>query len=417
MPNNIIYDKEKRTIYIEVGEANQHFIIHASGKLNDLDISTVMIDARGLQISPDGLTLLIETAKTKSDVIVLIDSKTNPELSAALLSISTGAINYDQIPFKSDEEKRVFEDLIIDKLDSLCPNRTERLNIVTEREYLNAVAKEHLKAIIKDYASVLNEERKAELSKLLDQDMIVVEVNHDAYTARKESLGEKEEPKDYPTAHGGKVFGDGKIHFYLNKFSGEDISTMEGVLIHELFHYLINPTYSQKHPEVLNLNSNIAEGLVDMSALDYMTQKGLFDGYHSNYPSYVIFVREKLNTLPDEESKKMLVVNGSIEQFIEATSKTEEDFIKDYQAAANHETDFDKAVDIIAGYDPAQRDGYTRSCMRLGARLGPNKALQTISETISELTPEQLGLPPEEAAKMKQGITEIVNSYSPSLTM
>ena len=59
MPNNIIYDKEKRTIYIEVGEANQDFIIHASGKLNDLDISTVMIDARGLQISPDGLTLLI----------------------------------------------------------------------------------------------------------------------------------------------------------------------------------------------------------------------------------------------------------------------------------------------------------------------------------------------------------------------
>lgn len=412
MPNNIIFDSTLNTLYIKLDRDNLGLVTTYAENIQGLNPHTVVLDIRGLEIVPDNIQLLISSAKTIDDVVTINDSKTSEALLKDISQISICSLSYEDIPFKSEEERKLFEEYPIDAVNHYSSKRTEKINTSSESEYLNASAKFHLKEILTEYGKYLSEEKRTELESLIKTDMVVVEKNHDTYAAFKKATGEEEDPKDYPSAHGGKVYGDKKIHFYLNKFKQDSLADMEGVLIHELFHYVISPEYTTKYPEEPRMNSFISEGLVDMYALDYMKKRSLFDNYQSNYPSEVIFTREKLKAMPDDETKHKLVLNGSIDQFIELTSKSEEDFIKDYQEAKNHETKFDKIISEISSYMPHHQDSYARNCMRLAARVSPEEALKIIKETTMELTPEMLSMSAEQTKALQDGVSKSADSYS-----
>ena len=249
-------------------------------------------------------------------------------------------------------------------------------------EYLNQKAKEYLSKIKDIYGAYLPDNKKALLDNLLLSDNIVVESDFSKY--------QEIHPNDFPTAHGGKVFNDQKIHIYEEMFKENKQESMESVMIHELFHYFIAPEYSDKITP--KENSYLTEGLVDMYAIDFMATIHKFQDYTSNYASNVILMRENLASLGDDESKNIIVFNGTVNQIIENVFPSFEVFYDDLTKAKEHSTKYDKLIDQISSYipDSKYKDSYKRSLMRLSAQKGLREALSIIKTVFEEIDPSTL---------------------------
>lgn len=192
------------------------------------------------------------------------------------------------------------------------------------QQYLNQKADEYLRLIISEFGnlSIKNDfgEITARAEQIISNNIIVVE-NEDI---RLQEQYKKEGINDEtPLAHGGRVFDDGKIHFYpntLKTLSLEEITyKCESLLIHELFHYFIRPQRinEQDNPELEGINSFITEGLVDMYARDFMIKHNLFSEYNSNYGRNVLYVRDLFNTQAiNEETRNKIAFNSSINDIL-----------------------------------------------------------------------------------------------------
>lgn len=279
------------------------------------------------------------------------------------------------------------------------------IEVDLNREF-NDKAKEYLKQIKEDYYEYLSDDKKKFLDELIEKDNIVIESDYSKY--------KEVHPGDIPTAHGGRVFDDGLIHIYEPSFKENQKYAMESVMIHELFHYLIRPEDSVKYTEDEKMRSYISEGLVDLYTTEFMKKRNIFPDYLSNYYGNILFVRDRLDYLPDEESKHQFSFNASVDQIVENTANTPEEFLNEYHKSKDYTTDYDELLKKVAMLSPdKQRAGdYFKGLMRLSARVGKNEALHIIMETIKELNPYDIeSKTPEEIQSFQVQTSKVISEY------
>ena len=181
---------------------------------------------------------------------------------------------------------------------------------------LNTLAKEYLLKIKETCLDFMTQEQKEYLEELLTRDsLVVVEENEQAYIEnQKEAISSdqtlNQEAKDIhiskiktPIAHGGRVFEDEKIHFYPFLIQSENKEKVcEDLLMHELLHFFIRPEYIPiKTKSLEGLNTYVSEGMVDLAARYVQEKLGMSEDYKSNYAENVIFLKDAMSELTQEE--------------------------------------------------------------------------------------------------------------------
>ena len=252
--------------------------------------------------------------------------------------------------------------------------------------YFNSMAQTYIDLIIQSYGKFIPQNKLEYFESLKNQDVVALEQNHEQYIAHQKSISEEATLNNLPSAHGGRVFGDNKIHIYLNMFKNKSIDEIESVLVHEIFHYFIRPEYLSENQ---SMSSKITEALVDICAIDFMKKYGIFPSYHSNYARYVIFMREKLLNVGDKDSQYFLIFNASISQIIQNTAKSPEAFISDFSKVEAHNTEYERLLSNISSLKPIYQEKLERGLLRLSSRLDTKEeALKEIMETMPAVMPE-----------------------------
>lgn len=236
------------------------------------------------------------------------------------------------------------------------------MDIVDEvHNYLIEKGRNYLGLIYNEYAKYFTSEQRGRYQQILDSDFIQVDMDASMYIANQSQNKQTSSNLDnieVPLAHGARVFEDGKIHFYpqalLDKnpnLSVDEIKAKcEEILIHELFHFFVRPKKLDITAEsgLEKITSYVTEGLVDMLTRDLQAKNGLLEKYNSNYGQNVMFVREMLGNIVNEEEKMHLIFAGTMEEILTATTTVDFDSKKEFIRAKNNETDFDKMARDVA---------------------------------------------------------------------
>lgn len=197
-------------------------------------------------------------------------------------------------------------------------------------EHLNTLAKQYLLKIKEECSTFMNKEQLDFLEELLKKDsLVVVEENEQTYIQNQveaissdpslhpEALQKHLSKIKTPIAHGGRVFGDDKIHFYPFLIESDDKQKVcEDLLMHELLHFFIRPTYIPiKTRSLEGLNTYVSEGMVDLVARYLQAKLGIADEYKSNYAENVIFLKDAMSELTAEEQVQT-IFRSNIEDII-----------------------------------------------------------------------------------------------------
>ena len=167
------------------------------------------------------------------------------------------------------------------------------LNLSKISSILNDFAIDRIYEIIEKYGFQLNNEQ-LELFNALITSNRVIRVDYDSEQVRNHYANEQ-----IPAASGPRSWGDGLIHIYPfifeNKTTEEIIEKYitEGIITHELFHYLVSLDTLNNNPEYDMYYSFLNEGFVQ-----YLTEQ--IEGREiesSNYRSNVEFVKGILNKM------------------------------------------------------------------------------------------------------------------------
>ena len=281
------------------------------------------------------------------------------------------------------------------------------------QNYLQENAKKYLTIIKNEYGAFMSLEQMKFLVQLLTTDCVKVDINGNEYLLNQTNEinnspnmtpSEKQQELrklNIPLAHGGRVFGDNKIHFYptilLSK--NPNLSTDElkqkcdEVLIHELLHFFIRPQSLDitNMPKLKGINNFTTEGLVDMYARDIQQKYGLFPNYNSEYGSNVIFVREALSNIPSLSERMQLVFNGSIEQIYQQTSTQTYNSQQQFISARDKQTKYDKVIANISRICYPEKK-QTESCQRFLYSFSANfKSKNESIEAIEKISQQQFG--------------------------
>lgn len=247
---------------------------------------------------------------------------------------------------------------------------------------LNDRAKEYLDIIKSMYGKDMSEKQLEYLHELQENNCVIVDADTTEYKNNQLANGTTLDVNNMPLAHGGRVFNDDKIHFYLStmlsrnpNISFNDITrTFDSLLTHELLHFFIRPKANELKSEVVS--NFITEGLVDMVARDINQQTGKLANYQSNYGPNVIFVRRALANVPEIE-RGQLLFNADIETFLKRTSSEKFNSQKELQKAMTMTTNYDallsKIVNAYGSYLPAnERESKQNSGLRQLYNLSAN---------------------------------------------
>lgn len=247
---------------------------------------------------------------------------------------------------------------------------------------LNDRAKEYLDIIKSMYGKDMSEKQLEYLHELQENNCVIVNADTTEYKNNQLANGTTLDVNNTPLAHGGRVFNDDKIHFYLStmlsrnpNISFNDITrTFDSLLTHELLHFFIRPKANELKSEVVS--NFITEGLVDMVARDINQQTGKLENYQSNYGPNVIFVRRALANVPEIE-RDQLLFNADIETFLKRTSSEKFNSQKELQKAMTMTTNYDallsKIVNAYGSYLPAnERESKQNSGLRQLYNLSAN---------------------------------------------
>ena len=282
---------------------------------------------------------------------------------------------------------------------------------ITIQNYLQETAKKYLTIIKNEYGAFMSPEQMQFLGQLLTTDCVTVDIDGKEYLLNQtneinnapnmtpfEKLQELRK-LSIPLAHGGRVFGDNKIHFYPSVLLSKNpnLSTDElkqkcdEVLIHELLHFFIRPESLDitNMPELKGINNFTTEGLVDMCARDIQQKYGLFPNYNSEYGSNVIFVREALSNIPSLSERMQLVFNGSIEQIYQQTSTQTYNSQQQFISARDKQTKYDEVIANISRICYPEKK-QTESCQRFLYNFSANfKSKNESIEAIEKISQQQ----------------------------
>ncbi len=145
---------------------------------------------------------------------------------------------------------------------------------------INEYGKYILTCMKNEYGSSLTSEQLSLIDNLLETQFIIMEklTKEDVeFFSKQDGVNDPEKfsSEHIPSAHGGRTKGDNKIHIYpfsksfSNCRNDDEIikSCIDSLVVHEIFHYFIRPTISQK-TELLNdeFSHFMTEGLVQLYA-------------------------------------------------------------------------------------------------------------------------------------------------------
>ncbi len=142
------------------------------------------------------------------------------------------------------------------------------LNLSKISAILNDYAIDKIYDIIEKYGSLLNDEQLELLNDLITSNRII-HVDYDCEKVRNHYANEQ-----IPPASGPRSWGDGLIHIYPftfeNKTTEEVIKKYitEGIITHELFHYLISLDTLNTNPEYNEYYNYLNEGFAQ-----YLTEQ------------------------------------------------------------------------------------------------------------------------------------------------
>ena len=270
-----------------------------------------------------------------------------------------------------------YDDLVKNMLTNYTKYTTTYLTSI-----LNDRAKEYLDIIKSMYGKDMSEKQLEYLHELQENNCVIVDADTTEYKNNQLANGTILDVNNTPLAHGGRVFNDDKIHFYLStmlsrnpNISFNDITrTFDSLLTHELLHFFIRPKANELKSEAVS--NFITEGLVDMVARDINQQTGKLANYQSNYGPNVIFVRRALANVPEIE-RDQLLFNADIETFLKRTSSEKFNSQKELQKAMTMTTNYDallsKIVNAYGSYLPAsERESKQNSGLRQLYNLSAN---------------------------------------------
>lgn len=176
-----------------------------------------------------------------------------------------------------------------------------------------------LNCIKNQYNSSLSHEQLKNIENLLSTEFIVIEKPSQKdieFFSKQEGISN---PENYssqyiPTAHGGRTKEDNKIHIYpyTKSFSNckndEEIieSCIDGIVIHEIFHYFIKPGLSSENETIKDeFGHFITEGLVQYYTEEF-AKKNRLSNPKSNYEKNVEFVKQLISSFPDDLNQNQI---------------------------------------------------------------------------------------------------------------
>lgn len=263
------------------------------------------------------------------------------------------------------------------------------MTIEALEEKLNLFSKYILEFIFQDYGQSMVSEDQQMLEDLMINDNVIVESDSSKYIKEKKKANEDD---SIPLAHGGRVFGDEKIHFYpfllAGKTEEEITNSCKEVLIHEMFHYFIRPGYVEEDETHSGINEYITEGLVDMIARDFSfrhEKQGLSYKKGSNYGLNVMFVRRMMSELDDSNDKTYIIFNSNIKDMLEYSSKNGNNYFDIYEKEIKDKSGYEKLIDEISSKYGTSSSSIKRKLINFGANFtNEGEALLNIKDLVGK---------------------------------
>ena len=285
----------------------------------------------------------------------------------------------------------------------------DELECVNLKKYLLDKAGSYLKIIKEEYGQYMSVEQKELYNSLFTYDCIEVDMSDEKYLDNQ-----KNSNLETPLAHGGRVFGDNKIHFYpcavLSKNSNlsydEVQQRCEEVLIHELMHFFIRPDNLDisDNLNLTDINRYTTEGLVDMCARDICQKYGLFPNYKYDNSEYVVFMREALSNIDNVDERMWLVFNGSIEEIYNKTTTFDYDSREKFISVRDKKSNFDLMVTNLSSICFANRlESGKRAIYNYCANLKNKEEIISGLEQMRQMSPDKQDL-----------ISQAIDSYKVS---
>lgn len=194
---------------------------------------------------------------------------------------------------------------------------------------LNDYAIDRIYEILERYGSILSDDYIETFDTLIATNRVIT------VHAMDEEVMKHFDGNSIPPASGPRSWEDGLVHIYPFIYKNtkneqvKDIYINEGIITHELFHYLIRLDELNSNPEYNDYFSYLNEGLVQ-----YLTEK--LEGRKftsSNYRRNVEFVKVLLNKLDNNlkgiinrrlDKEELDIINGMYQEYV-----MEQSFIND----------------------------------------------------------------------------------------
>ncbi len=197
-------------------------------------------------------------------------------------------------------------------------------------EKLRLRVRELLEIIISEYGNYFSEQSKVLCENLRNSHIIYLEKSTSDYMQKRRDniinsddndIEKSLKLNDIETSlvSGSDVFGDGLIHICPTILSGKMDSKLiyekcQVELIRELLSYFIKPSFSDRE-----LNQFLYNGLVDMCVRDIITKYNISSNYLSSFSDNVLYVRNALANLDDDNLKGKIIFDDT-SSFFEKTS-------------------------------------------------------------------------------------------------
>ena len=335
MPNNSsFYDNTKLSFYIELSSNNSEFNTHIINELNNHHITSIILDLKNAS-NDISIDFLIEKLKQFGNVITLTNSKLSPSLQSKIESVSSTTINYDTLSFRDEKQREDFEQDITTNILNLPIERVDKLVEFNQDVFNNAIEKDYLELILSEYGPYLSANAVDNLKNTV--------INTNGLT--------------------------------------------ENEILYNIFSSIVNPAYSSK----LNadINEKIKQSFIDLAIIDFSKKHHLMLNHEAKYPNYIIYIKEKISFLDDEESLTKLLFNGNIDTIIELIGLSNEELLEELQNVDKSDTSYDKLLHDISSLSPKYESKLNSILFKLSSRVNSKQeALGIINQTISELMPE-----------------------------
>ena len=198
------------------------------------------------------------------------------------------------------------------------------INYDKVRKVINDYGSYIITSIKNQYYSSLSDEQRKMIDDLSKYSFIVLDepsIKDTEFFSKQAGITDPSmySEKYVPSAHGGRTKEDNKIHIYpysksFEKCNSDDEiikSSIEDIVVHEIFHYFIRPNIKSTDIEKEEFGHFLTEGLVQHYAEEFAKNNRLGTP-HSNYGKNVEFAKKLLSSYGSNDIDKIVFSGDDI---------------------------------------------------------------------------------------------------------